>query len=235
MRTLTRWIALVALVLSTWFLLPVQAQSGQALIQNLLNQIRTGTINLGNMRVRAGIGTAAPHPGGTLYWENPSVSTTAGTVGYVTGTAYPIPASTLATNGDRLLYDIVVSIPTAAAADNKNLTCNIGYSSFNTTTGAFTGGLTINAQSSASNAGQLHWHSTVEVTRLGATSTGVRWYVWWESGAANTTTTQSLGWTTSSALTWANAMNTLCAVGNVTGGNTQVLTLQEWRITYDPR
>jgi hypothetical protein len=179
--------------------------------------------------------TSGYKPADCLYWENPAVSTSAGSTTYVTGTTYVIPGATLAVNGDRLIIDLVVSIPTAAAADNKNLTVNIGHSAFTAATGAWTGGQTVCAPSSASNAGQIHWHVVCEVTRLGATSSGYRWYSWWESGAASTTTTQSFGWTTSSNITWANDNNILAAVGNVTGGNTQVLTLQQWRVTYEPR
>jgi hypothetical protein len=174
-------------------------------------------------------------PSGMIYWERPNVSTTAGQTTYVNNTAYALPAGTLVNNGDRLVFDVVVSIPTAAATDIKNCTAAIGYSAFTAATGAWTGGLNFLVASSASNAGQIHWHITGELVKYGATSTAYRWYSQWESGAANTTTTQSFGWTTdTSTITWANANNILFAVGNTTGANSQVLTIQQVHLTLFP-
>jgi uncharacterized protein (UPF0333 family) len=178
----------------------------------------------------AGGGTTQYYPNGVIYWENPAVITTVGSTTWVTSTAYPLAAGTLATNGDSLRIEVEVTLGTAAA-ENKNLACNLGYSAFSTTTGVFTGGLTFISESSASNSGTLSWHARSWITRLSATSQSSHWWTNWEGA----TTTQSAAYSNASTLTWANAMNLLCAVGNITAMNTQTLKLQEVRVYWDPR
>ena len=69
------------------------------------------------------------------------------------------------------------------------------------------------------------------VTRYGATSTSYEWQSKW----GTSTTTHGANYTTdTSAITWANANNFLCAVYNTTPG-TQTLTLNEYNIEFVPR
>jgi hypothetical protein len=168
----------------------------------------------------------------TLYWEAPAIATTAGTTTFVTNTAYSLPAGTLASNGDRIIIEALVSLGTAAA-EAKNIRCNVGYSSFNSATGAFTGGLTITGNiSSASNTGSISWFVRATATRTGATNTAYHALSLWEGADIS----QGTQWTQDSGtVTWANANNILCTVGNTTGANTQVLTLQEVRVFLAPR
>lgn len=169
-------------------------------------------------------------PGGTLYWERVNQTTTGASAVPKFSTVYAIPAATLATNGDRLHLHVSVSL-SAATTDNKNLQCNIGYSAFNTSTGAFTSGISVIAESSASNSGTLSWSVDAWVTRQGATTTTYEWQSSWGS----TATTQGANYTTdSSTITWANANNFLCAVYNTTPG-TQTLTLNEVALDWQPR
>lgn len=167
---------------------------------------------------------------GRLYWENTNSVTTAGSVAPAYGTAFAIKGGTLATNGDRLHIRASVTLG-AAAAESKNLNCNIGYSAFNTSTGAFTGGVSVVAASSASNSGTLSWWVEGVVTRIAATGTAYEWQSKW--GA--TTTTQGSNYATDTGgITWANDSNFLCAVYNTTAMNTQTLRLNMYDIAWQP-
>lgn len=167
---------------------------------------------------------------GRLYWENTNSVTTAMSVVPAFGSAFSLKGGTLGTNGDRLYLRVSVTLGTAAT-DNKNLNCNIGYTNFNTSTGAFTGGLSVIAQSSTANAGALSWYVEGIVTRTGATATAYEWQSKW----GNTTTTQGANYTTdASTITWANDNNFLCAVYNTTASNTETLRLNMYSVDWQP-
>jgi hypothetical protein len=223
----------IALLIGSLFVSKVTSQTAEVMYGLASGVITPVAVDSsGNLKLSAlaGGGTQTYKPAGTLYWENPAVATSSGSTVWVTTTAYSLPAGTLSTNGDRLYVEVNVTLGTAAA-ENKNLSCNLGYSAFSTTTGAFTGGLTFISESSASNSGTLSWHARGWITRLSATSQSSHWWTNWEGA----TTTQSAAYSNASTLTWANAMNLLCAVGNITASNTQILTLQEMRVSYQPR
>lgn len=169
-------------------------------------------------------------PEGTLYWERTNAVTSAGSVVPAFGTAYSIPAATLATDGDRLLVDVYVTLGTAAT-DNKNVRCNIGYTAFSTSTGTFTNGVDLISESSTSNTGAVSWYIHASITRLAATSAGYAWEAKWGSSA----TTQGASWSTTAGVTWASANNFLCAAYNTTGSNTETLRIEEYRLSWSPR
>lgn len=169
-------------------------------------------------------------PSGRMYWENTNAVTTAMSVVPVFGTAFSIKGGTLGTNGDRVYVRASVTLGTAAT-DNKNLNCNIGYSSFNTSTGAFTGGLSIVAESSTANLGTLSWWVEAIVTRTAATGTSYEWQSKWGSS----TTTQGANYTTDTGgITWANDNNFLCTVFNTTAMNTETMRLNQYGLYWEP-
>lgn len=185
---------------------------------------------VGPITSAAGTGTQNFRPGGILYWERPNLSTASGSTVFVASTGYILPANSLVTNGDRIILEANMLLGTAAT-DNKNLRANIGYSAFTAATGVWTGGTTVMAESSASNTGATSWHARAYLTRLGATSMSYHWLSLWEGadisqGVAYTTTSSNVDFTT--------AMNIQFAVGNTTGSNTQILTLNEVRVIFEP-
>ena len=170
------------------------------------------------------------HVNGTLFWENTNLTTTGGGSIPVATTAYSLPAGTMGTNGDRLVIDIVTSVNSTSASDSKSCVCNIGYSAFNTTTGGFTGGLGITIHSTVVSTASISMWGRAIITRLSATSQSVHSYTAFEGTSAN----QQNVYAAASTVTWGNANNILCALWNASSG-TQLLTLNEIRITYEPR
>ena len=192
------------------------------------------TIN-GVLSSLAGGGTQMVKPGGSLYWENPIVATTIGSTTWVNNTAYTIPGGTLGTNGDQLYLTVNVKFDAnAGTSETRNLKCNVGYSSFNTANGTFTGGLNIvnESTSTASSLANISWFAEGWVTRTGATALTYHWYSRWEGSG---TTQQGAYTIDSSTITWASNQLLLCAVGNSTGSNTQAMTLHEVRLWWNPR
>jgi len=243
----TSWFSVLATNLSTGAAAISTTTTGQYAIANVgFQRVRvratasvTGGANLTAMTGRAGqvarteflagTGTQVYRPMGTIYWQRPAAATTGGSTTWVTSTAYALPANTLTTAGDQLQIDVVVLVG-AATTDNKNVSCNLGYSAFSTSSGTFTGGQSVVIHSSASNTGTVSWWAHATLTRLDATTASLHEMEWWEGS----TTVQSTVYVANASVTWATANNFLCAVGNITASNTTVLTLQEVHVTFAP-
>lgn len=199
----------------------VNTSTGVVTIRNMISGVFT--------QLAGGVaGGTTYKSAGTLYWENTNLVTTATVTDWVLGTEYILPAGTLATNGDRLIIRGSVGVGTATT-NTKNFYCQLGYTSF-TAAGGATGGISVVAQSSASNAGTLSWEVMGTVTRLTSTTVSYEQQTKW--GA--TTTTQGTNYATGS-MTWANALKFICAVQNATASNSTVLTLNEYSVQFWPR
>src|SRR5262249_48623279 len=124
--------------------------TGQVLISQGTS---TAPVWSGAPTLTAGTGTATYKIPGTLYWEFTNTSNGADTI-YAKTAAYQLPLNTGTTAGDRVILDCVVLGDNTA----KTITykCNIGYSSFNTSTGAFTGGTTIISTSTTQTNQSIH-------------------------------------------------------------------------------
>ncbi len=175
----------------------------------------------------AGGGSQAYRPSGVIYWQAPAVANAADNL-FLTNTAYSLPAGTLSTNGDALIIETLCT--GSSSSDNKAVVVNIGYSAWDTTAG-FTGGLNV-IVSGKTTASATHY-SRAMVTRLSATTAS------YMSETRVVTATADLFDSTlyaSGSLTWANALNILAEVRDVTPtGVAAVITLQEIRVTFVPR
>lgn len=158
-----------------------------------------------------------------LYWENGAVANLADT-NYVSTTAYTLPAGTLVTNGDRLIFEANFSFNATAATKTYNI--NIGYTSFAADATGFTGGSNIMTHSTTGTS--ISIYSRAVVTRTSAT-TGNTFEFTMTSGAA----VQSVLYGAIN-LTWAN--NLLIAADTKSSvGNAGITTIHEFCVTLFPR
>lgn len=172
----------------------------------------------------AGGSTQAYHLGGTLYWENTNTGNAADTV-FITTTAYALPAATMATNGDQLLVELVVLFD--ATASTKTVKCNLGYTSLDTASGAFTGGQSL--LSVGTTGVSLTQMFRVWITRTSTTAGNI-----FGNFPTSTAASQSGLSILSGSVTWANANNLLCAASSSVS-TANIVTLKELRVTWIPR
>lgn len=186
----------------------------------------TGTAPVwsGQPTLTAGGGTQTYHVPGVLYWENTNTGNAADN-NYITTSAYSLPAGTAGTNGDQLVIDLDVLFD--ATASTKVIKCNLGYTSFDTTTGTFTGGQSLVSTSTAAVSLSQFFH--VVITRTTSAAGNIR-------GTFPTSTAASQSGQTfvSGSITWANANNLLCAA-NSSVATANIVTIKELRITWSPR
>jgi len=169
----------------------------------------------------AGSGTQTYHVPGVLYWEFTNLGNAADTL-YITTSAYSLPAATVSTNGDRL--DIELLTVWDATASTKTVQCNIGYTSFDTTSG-FTGGVTFASFASSS----VSVTGVVKSALIRSAATVMEYYTTHMVGTA----WQASGYS-SGSVTWANANNVLCSAKSSVG-TANIVTIKQLRITWSPR
>jgi hypothetical protein len=159
----------------------------------------------------------------TLWWERVNLANGADT-NYITSTPYALPAGLLATDGDALELEFILSL--SAAASSKTYTCNVGYTSYSAAAG-FTGGLPVISNSTANASTTIIARG--RITRLSATTAGYYANNQWATSATSQGTLYSTG-----SITWANAQN-IASIGRDATGNASAITLQEVRIMLVPR
>lgn len=173
-----------------------------------------------NGKFIAGTGTGTIRPSGTLCMYSDDTAVAANTT-YVTTSACNIPANTLVRAGDRLTIRLVMTF--GATAGTKIYECQIGYTSFTASSGAYTGGSGLISSSTTSTS--TTFEARIELIYSSAT-VGRSW------GVLDAPNGLIQGWWTPS-VTWTSANNLQCAMNDSssTAGNS---TLRQFNVEFHP-
>jgi len=174
--------------------------------------------------IPVGTGTAIATVGGTLFWTGTPTGNLADT-NWVISPVYALPANTLTSNGDRLEVEAIVSF--SATVSTKSVSCRVGYTAFDISTG-FTGGVPLNTNTTSSTtaSGQIRG----VVTRISATTASHATFGITSGGVVLV----GVIYDATSAITWGAANNIACAVKDSAGiANSEII--QELRVTVFPR